>query len=71
MLAMTFTLDRRGVLAGTAGLAAATLLSAGALPEADRRARMHRMKQAVEANTAARWAHLFLAELERPRARAA
>src|SRR5208337_1072751 len=33
MLAMTFTLDRRGVLAGTAGLAAATLLSAGGLAQ--------------------------------------
>ncbi|MBV8334380.1 MAG: trehalose-6-phosphate synthase, partial [Alphaproteobacteria bacterium] len=41
------------------------------LPEEDRRARMRRMKQAVESNTAAHWAKRFLAELERPRARAA
>jgi trehalose 6-phosphate synthase len=41
------------------------------LSEAERRVRMRRMKQAVEANTAAHWAQRFLAELEGRTARAA
>ena len=50
---------------------AEALHSALTLSEPERRARMRRMKQAVEANTAAHWAQRFLAELEQPRARAA